>query len=1029
MKISLFSVHRPIFIIMIVLIVIVLGSISLSRLPLDLMPDISYPTISISTEYSNAGSQEIEQLITRPIEEAMSAVPGVEEVSSVSVEGSSNIRVTFSWGTDLEAAANDIRDRMDRVTGRLPDEASRPFIRKFDPSSFPVLILGAAGNLDPIEMRNIIDNQVKYRIERIPGVASLDIRGGLEKEIHVNLNIDKVKALGLPIDQLISRIKAENINIPTGIITRGNLDITIRTPGEYTDLNQLQNTVVAMRESVPVRLIDIADVEDSWQKITRIVRVNGKNGTRLSVSKRSGANTVTVARAVLEEINRINADIPQIHFVPIIDSSDFIQRSINNVGNSAFYGGIFALLILLFFLRNIRGTIVIATAIPISIIATFILMYFNGFTLNILTLGGLALGIGMLVDNSIVVMENIYRLKETGSGAEESAVKGSEEVTAAIIASTLTTVAVFLPLIFVRGMAGVLFKQLSFVVSFSLFCSLLVALTLTPMLASKLLRIKRRSSLAGHKPQNIQRKNGIVPKIENSYKNLLHFALNHRTIVIIAAVVLLLGSTLLVRFIGIELMPTADEGQVTVNGEMIVGTNIELLNNKFTILEGMVKEYVPEAKHTVSSVGGGGWRSSGSHTGDITISLKPQSERNRSSEQIAADLRRKLSQMPGINIRTRASGGFFLMRIMSGGTEKVQVEIRGYDIETADELAKQVKQIVEKVEGVTDVLISRESGSPEERIITDRQKSADMKVTVSQIAQMLQTILSGTSAGYFREGGNEYKILVKLKDAEKMKLNDILDLSITNSEGQPVVLRNIVRTEPCSGPVRIERKGRERLITVSANISGRDMGSILSDIRERLRSITLPRDFSIVFGGEYEEQQKAFKELLLSLILSIVLVYMVMASLYESLRDPFIVMFSVPLAAIGVILILFLTNTTFNIQSFIGCIMLGGIVVNNAILLVDHINLLRRRDNMPLREAIEEAGRRRLRPILMTTLTTIMGLVPLAIGLGEGGEAQAPMARVVIGGLLSSTLITLVFVPTIYSLFENRRTIKKEQVK
>jgi HAE1 family hydrophobic/amphiphilic exporter-1 len=1011
---------------MVVLIVIVLGGISLGRLPLDLMPDISYPVISVSTQYEGAGPQEIEELVTRPIEEAMSTVPGVEEVYSNSVEGSSSVRVMFAWGTDLEAAANDVRERLDSVLSRLPEDADRPSIRKFDPNAFPILILGAASNLDPIEMRRIIDKQIKYRIERVPGVGALDVRGGLEREVHVNLQMDKVKALGLPLDQIISRIGAENVNVPAGTIERGNLDVTIRTPGEYANLEQLRSTVVAIREGVPVRVSDLADVEDSWQRITRVVRVNGQPGTRLSVSKRSGANTVTVAQAVLEEVERINQDIPQIHLAPIVNSSDFIVRSLSNVSSAALYGGLFAIMVLLFFLRSIRGTVVIATAIPISIIATFTLMYFGGFTLNILTLGGLALGIGMLVDNAIVVLENIYRLRETGKGPEESAVSGSEEVTAAIIASTLTTVVVFFPLIFVRGMAGVVFTQLSFVVSFSLLCSLVVALTLVPMLAARLLRSKRPFPANPTATQRSFRpRSRFLAQMEDSYKKLLHFALDHRALVVIVAVALLAGCLALIPFVGAELMPTSDEGQVTVSGEMEVGTRLELLDREFKSIENVVKELVPEASNTVASIGGGGWHSAGSHTGDVNLSLKPQAQRTRSSEEIAGDLRGKLARIPGVNIRTRAGGGLFMFRMMAGGTERVQIEIRGYDLETADLLAERVKQVVEKVDGVTDALISRESGSPEEVIITDRQKAADMKVSVSQIANMLQTVLSGTTAGYFREAGDEYRILVKLKDAEKLDLRDILDLTLTNSDGQPVVLRNVVRIEPRTGPVRIERKDRERLVTVSANISGRDMGSILSDVRERLRSVAVPRGFSIVFSGEYEEQQKAFRELLLSLVLSLVLVYMVMACLYESLRDPFVVMFSVPLAAIGVILMLFLSNTTFSIQSFIGCIMLGGIVVNNAILLVDHTNLLRRRDRMPLREAIEEAGRRRLRPILMTSLTTIMGLLPLALGFGEGGEAQAPMARTVIGGLLSSTLITLVFVPVVYSLFERRLAMKQ----
>ncbi|HUU27602.1 MAG TPA: efflux RND transporter permease subunit [archaeon] len=1024
MKLSRFSVHRPIFTTIVMLIVILIGSISFIRLPIDLMPEITYPTLSIFSNYENASAEEMEELITRPIEEAMSAVPGVEEVTSMSSEGSSRVRVTFTWGTDLDAAANDIRDRLDRVIPRLPEDADRPSLRKFDPASFPILILGASSDLDPVQMRRIIDDQIKYRIERQPGVASLDVYGGLDREIHVNLYPDKIKALGLSLNLILSQIRAENVNVPAGTIDRGVYEVMIRTPGHYNNLDEIKNSVIAIREGVPIQLKEIASVEDSWQKVTRIIRINGQPGVRLAVMKQSGTNTVEVAKATLKEVERINQDLPQIHLTPIIDTSQYIERSISNVGSMALYGGILAILVLLFFLRNLRSTFIIATAIPVSIIATFALIYFGGFTLNIMTLGGLALGIGMLVDNSIVVLENIFRLRERGFDREQAAVEGSGEVTNAIVASTLTTLAVFLPLVFVRGMSGVMFKQLSLVVSFSLFCSLGVALTLVPMLAANTLHSTH------YVPKND--KNWIdrlfllseqfFSRIENKYKELLHYALDHRRLIVSSTVLLFLGSLALIPLIGVEFMPTADEGEVRVNAEMDVGTRVEVLEEKFQTIQAIVRKAVPEIKSTVCTMGGAGWHSQGSHTGDMSIALVEQAKRSRSSAEIAAVLRQKLQNIPGVIIRTREGQGLFLFRMVSGGTERIEVEIRGHELETADRLAQRVKTLVEEVDGVTDAKVSRELGIPEELIIVDRQKAANMKLTVSQIANTLQTILSGTQAGFYHDAGDEFKILVKLKDAEKLDLSEVLDLTLNNADGQPVVLRNVVQVRPRSGPVLVERKDQERVVLVNANIYGRDTGSILSDIRKKLRFVPVPREFSIVFGGEYEEQQKAFRELLLSFVLAILLIYGVMACQYESLRDPFVVMFSVPLAVIGVILLLFLTKTTFNVQSFIGCIMLGGIVVNNAILLVDHTNLLRRRDRMPLREAIEEAGRRRLRPILMTALTTILGLFPLALGIGEGAEAQEPLARAVIGGLLSSTLITLVFVPVVYSIFERKMT-------
>jgi HAE1 family hydrophobic/amphiphilic exporter-1 len=571
---------------------------------------------------------------------------------------------------------------------------------------------------------------------------------------------------------------------------------------------------------------------------------------------------------------------------------------------------------------------------------------------------------------------------------------------------------------------------MAYVVSFSLLCSLVVALSLVPMLSSKILHPEELESSKGE---------GLAGKIlakskqftnitESNYQRLLSYSLDHRKLFVAGIVLLLIGSLALIPLIGVELMPSADEGEVRVNGEMEVGTRLDVIGERFRTIESIVKDAVPEIKNVSTRIGGG-WRSSGTHTGQMRITLKPISDRTRSSEEIAEDLRKRLSDIPGMKIRTRAGQGLFILRMGTSEGDKVQIEIRGYDLSTADLLAQRVGDIVEQVDGITDVQLSREAGSPEELIIVDRLKAADMKLTVSRIADALQTILSGTQAGNFREGGDEYKIMVKIKEAERTGINDLLDLTLINADGEPVVLRNVVSIRPTKGPVRIERKNQERIVQVSANITGRDMGSVLSDIRQNLKSLPIPRDFSITFGGEYEEQQKSFKELLLSFLLAILLVYMVMACQFESLRDPFVVMFSVPLAIIGVVLILFLTDTTFNIQAFIGCIMLGGIVVNNAILLVDHTNLLRRRDKMPLRKAIEEACRHRLRPVLMTAMTTILGLLPLALGIGEGGEAQAPLARAVIGGLFSSTLVTLILIPIVYSIFERwKPTVKTVKI-
>jgi hydrophobic/amphiphilic exporter-1 (mainly G- bacteria), HAE1 family len=1025
MNISTFAVHRPVMSTMAALIVIVIGLVSLWRLAIDLMPDVTNPTLSVSTEYSNASPEEVEELITRPVEEAVSAVPGVEQVTSISAEGQSSVRVTFTWGTNLDAAANDLRDRLDRVIALLPEDADRPVLRKFDLASYPILILGVSSNLDPIQLRAIIDHQIKHRIERVPGVASLDIRGGREREIHVNLDPQKIKALDIGMDQILQRIRAENINLPAGTIRQGLLDITIRTPGVFTNLGELRETVVTMRDGVPVKLQEIAKVEDKWEKITRIIRINGKPGVRLAVNKQSGKNTVEVADGVLAEIESINREIPQLNIIPIIDTSDYIKRSIANVGRSIAYGGILAVFVLLMFLRNIPSTAVIVTTIPVSVVATFALMYSGGFTLNIMTLGGLALGIGMLVDNAIVVLENIFRLREQGHEPQAAAIKGTQEVRSAVIASTITTLVVFLPLVFVQGMSGLVFRQLAYVVGFALACSLTVALTLVPMLSARLGKaggsaISRNGSAPGGALS--RRLEIFYTRMEDRYRLFLRWTLARRGLTLGSAFALLAASLALIPLVGVELMPATDESEVRVTAEMAVGTRLEVVEETFRRIEAIVYDAVPEIQNTVSFIGGSTWRARGGNAGEMRIALVPISRRSRSSEQIAQDLRQKLSGLPGVRIRTRAGQGLFILR-MGQSDERIQVEVRGHDLETAAALAHKVEEVVVAVSGITDTRVSREIGTPEELILVDRTKAADMKLTMSQIATMLQTALSGTSSGTFRERGNEYTILVQLEDAENRSLREILDLPITNADGDRVVLRNVIDTAPRRGPVFIERKDQERVVYVTAEYSGRDMGAILSDIRKGLETIPVPHDFSLPLGGDYEEQQKAFRELLISFVLALVLVYMVMASLYESLRDPFVVMFSVPFAAIGVVLMLFMTGTTFNVQSYIGCIMLGGIVVNNAILLVDHINLLRRRDGLPVAEAIEEAGRRRLRPILMTAITTMLAMTPLALGLGEGSEAQAPMARAIVGGLFSATFITLIVVPTAYSLISRKKVV------
>ena len=1030
MNITKGSVCRPILTTMIFMVVITLGLVSFSRLSIDLMPEITYPTISVITTYENVGPQEIEELISRPIEESLAAVQGVQDITSTSTEGRSTVRVSFTWSTNLDVAANDIRDRMDRVLARLPEDIERPMILKFDLSAFPIMQIGISGKMNPLDLRQIVEDQVKYRIEKVPGVAAVDIRGGLYREIHVDLNAAQLKALGISTDQILSVLTNENRNVPAGLFDRGNMEVLVRTQGEYHQLDEIRNTVITTRNGAPIRIMDVADVQDSWEEVRQTVRINSEPGLRISINKQSGANTVTVARAVRYEMERINRDIPQIRLIPIMDTSVYIRQSISNVGRSTLIGGFLAIIILFLFLRNISSTLIISTAIPISVIATFGLMYFGGFTLNIITFGGLALGIGMLVDNAIVVIENIYRHREGGSSYIQSALDGTGEVWSAILASTLTTLVVFFPVIFIRGMSGIMFRQMAYVVSFSLLCSLLVALTLIPMLSSRFLRFQ---SSGHYKDESRLHRIYLASeetflRIESRYTRLLGWALEHKKVFLLTVAGLFVLSLVLVRLIGVELMPTADEGEVRISIEMAVGSRLEVVDQTTKAVEDIILQHVPEAVSMLSSSGGGGWRSAGGHTAQVRVKLVPRKQRHRSSEKIANDLRRWLIDLPGATIRTRAGQGLFLLRMGTETANVVSIEIRGYDLETAQALTRRVDEIVRKIRGVTDTQISREEGSPEVILRIDRQKAADLGLGVSRIGDALQTAIGGTQASYYREGGKQYRILVRLSEQDRNNLDEILDLTVQNNRGESVILKNVVAAVPLEGPVRIERKNQERIITIEANFTGRDMGSVIHDIRQQLRSVPVPKDFAILFGGDYEEQQRSFRELLLGMILAIFLVYLVMAGQFESFRDPLVVLFSIPMGLIGVVFTMILTKTIFSMQAFIGCIMLTGIVVNNAILLVDYTNQLRHKHKMALYDAIKLSGSRRLRPILMTTLTTVLGLLPLSFGLGEGGETQAPLARVVIGGLLSSTLITLVLIPVIYSIFERKKGLNREKL-
>ncbi len=1035
MNLPRFSVRRPVFTSMVTLIVVVLGVVALGRLQIDLLPAVEIPRLTVRTDYEGASPEVMERLVTQIAEEIVATVPGVEEMSSTSSEGSSRVRVTFGPGTDIDTAALDVQTRLEDEISEFPDDIERPRVSKFDIASYPVVILGISSDLDPVELTELVEDQVRYRFGRIAGVAQVDPWGGFNREVRIELDPDRLKALGLPLNDLLDTIRDANLDLPTGTIDQGRYEVTLRAPAEFEDLESFRSQVVALRDGVPVTLGQVAEVNDTYEKLTRIVRVNGQRGLRLGIRKESEANTVEVASAILAEIAEVNEDFPQINVVAISNQGNFIERSIANVARSVLYGGVLAVAVLLLFLRNLRSTMVIAISIPISILATLAVVFISGLTINLMTLGGLALGVGMMVDSSIVVLENIFRRRhENGELPADAAVAGTNEVGGAIIASTITTLVIFLPLVFVRGVTGLLFKEFAYVVVISLVCSLLVALTMVPMLASRLLKPDDQETKANSnasRPSWFARAGALAERffegLENAYRGLLISALRYRLLSVGGAVVMLGICLLLVPFIGSEFLPPSDEGEVSVTGEMEIGTRLDLVDQQTKLIENVVNNHVPEATAKIVSVGASGWRPDSGATGSIDLTLSPSWERERSNKDIAEDLRQRLEgTIPGITIRTRAPEGQNLLdRILPDGGG-LNVEIRGHDLATLGVLADQVVQRIADVPGVTDVDAGRRTGVPQERLNIDRAKAADLGLTIRQVAEALETAVSGRLAGEYRAAGNSYPIRVQLRNPQQLPLEDILDLTLSTADGQDVVLRNLVSNTPGRGPAVIERKERQRTVSIEVNIDQRDLGSVAADIEARLDEIPRPVGYDLSVAGSYEEQQKSFRELLTSIVLALVLVYMVLASQYESLRDPFVVMLSVPMAAIGVLLTLFITGTTLNVQSYIGCIMLGGIVVNNAILLVDQAGHLRTADGLTPRDAVAEAGRRRLRPILMTSATTMLGLLPLALGLGEGADAQSPLARAVIGGLLASMLITLVLVPVAYTLVHPDR-VKSSQ--
>ncbi|NIM98838.1 MAG: MMPL family transporter [candidate division Zixibacteria bacterium] len=1031
-----FAIKRPVMVSMIFLILIILGGISFVLLPIDLFPDIDLPMVMVVASYEGAGPSEIESMVARPLEMSLAATKNLKNIYSYSLEEACVVMAEFDWGSDMDVAAADVREKVDMVRFRLPEGVESPSVIKFDPSMMPIMFLGFAGEgLTQAELRYYAEETIQPRLERLDGVAAAFPIGGLEREIKVQIDRTRLEALGLAIDQVIAAIGASNLDLPGGHLKFGQKDFLVRTTGQFTQPSQLENVIISSHQGIPIRLKDVATVKDGFKEQTSVVRVGGGSAIVMLVQKESQANTVLVADKVKQALESVKRELPAgIRIDLVWDSSDYIKHSVGNVERSALEGGLLAIIIILIFLRSFSSTLIISVAIPVSVVVTFVLIYFGKMTLNITTLGGLALGIGRLVDDAIVVLENIFRHRQRGERPKEAAVIGASEVSTAVLAATATTIIVFVPIFFVRGMVGVLFRPMGYTVVFSLAASYFVAMILIPLLASRFLKVERvgNPQMFGPKGKLFRLSQRMFDAVEDHYQKTLSWAITHKKTVILGVIAALLVSLPLLRFIGAEFMPQIDEGRFEISLKMPVGTELTRTEQVVAQMENIIIQNVPELNTMMGRGGieGEGFAAlssifqdiTGSHAANMEVSLVERGKRERSMWEIMEMLRHRFKEIPDAEIHVKSAGLTEEMHSFGGAAAPIVVEIRGYEMETAGSLAQEVKRIVEQTPGSRDVRIMREEGLPELQIKIDRDKAAALGLSVGQIGQTIQTNVRGTVASLFRDPrlGKEYNILVQLRQEDRESLLDLDRMFVTSPLGSQIPLSSVAEVVKERGPVKIDRKNQERTILVTSQAYGRAPGTVAGEVQTRInRSLQVPDNFFVDVTGAYEDQKESFRILLYALILAVVLIYMVLAAQFESLLDPFIVMFSVPLGIIGVIWGLFLTGKTMSILSFVGMIMMAGIVVSNAILLVDYANILRRR-GLNLHDAVVNAGRIRLRPILMTSFTTMLALVPMALGFGEGGEMYSPLAVAVISGLLISMALTLVFIPTLYTLFTER---------
>ena len=1019
---SLYSsaVKKPVTTILVFVAVVIIGLFSLLKLPIDLYPDIDTNTIMVMTTYSGASSQDIEQNVTRPLENTLNSVEHLKHITSNSKENISIITLEFEYGYDIDVLTNSVRDKLDMVSSMLPDDAETPVIFKFSTDMVPIVLLSAQANESLPGLYKILDENVANTLARVDGVGTVSISGAPKREIHIYLDPARLEAYDLTAESVIQLVAAENKNVPGGTFDMGSDTYSLRVQGEFKDPTEMRDLVVGSKDGAVVRLSDVARIDDSVEERAQETYNNGQRGAMIIVQKQSGANSVEISNKIKKILPDIQKKLPSdVKLDYIVDTSDNIRNTINSLVETVEYALLFVVIVVFFFLGRWRATVIIALTIPISLIASFIYLLATGNTLNIVSLSALSISIGMVVDDAIVVLENVTTHIERGSDPKQAAVHGTNEVAISVVASTLTLIAVFFPLTLVTGMTGVLFRQLGWMVTIMMVISTAAALSLTPMLCSQLLRLQLvKGKLFTKFYGPIER---FLDKLDDGFQKLLGIVVKHRWITTAGALIIFFGSMQLTKFIGSEFFPTSDNSRLGITLELPVGSRVEIAKDLTErIYKDWTKKYpeIDKFNYTVGQASTDNtWasmQSNGSHIISMNITLKPIKERTKSLTEVAALMREDLKKYPELD-KYQVNVGGSRGGSMSGQST-INYEIYGYDLEKTDSVAQRLKRILSSVKGTADIRISRDNYQPEYQVDFDRQKLAIYGLNLTTAANALRNRINGSTASYFREDGDEYDIKVMYDPEHRQSIEDIENILLFNAQGKGVRLKEVGTVVERFNPPTIERKDRERIITVSTVVQDRPMSDIIADAQPLIDKMEVPSGVSINLSGSYEDQQDSFRDLAMLAVLIIILVYIVMASQFESFTYPGIIMTSIMFAFSGVVLILWITGTNLNVMSMIGGIMLIGIVVKNGIVLIDYITLNRER-GMSITKSVLHAGKSRMRPVLMTSLTTILGMVPMAVGTGEGAEMWRPMGVAVIGGLTFSTILTLLFVPTLYTIF------------